>query len=275
MRHVSDRFEDEPRPRMPTEGVRILGAEEAQAALDSRARPPGEPERRIRRRRRAELEPILDLTPARSGRAPRRAPSRDAAAAGAVAPGAPAPLQRRRPELVGARARPLDDAPPAGRARRPVVTRRRATHRPARLAAAALDRAADRRGARDLRRRRRAPRRARRLGCRRVPQPRFRAEGSDWAESDFGRRPLEQHDEARRARGSERRSTKTRRSNATSPSAAAAPARPGRPHDGHRLGRRGGGRRSPTRPTTDADADAARDSCRRARPAAATSRPRS
>ena len=30
---MSDRFEDEPRPRMPTEGVRILGAEEAQAAL--------------------------------------------------------------------------------------------------------------------------------------------------------------------------------------------------------------------------------------------------
>ena len=60
---MSDRFEDEPRPRMPTEGVRILGAEEAQAALDSRARPPGEPEPGADADADDELEPILDLTP--------------------------------------------------------------------------------------------------------------------------------------------------------------------------------------------------------------------
>jgi phosphatidate cytidylyltransferase len=39
---VSDRFEDESRQRMPTEGVRILGAEEAQAALGG-TRAPEEP----------------------------------------------------------------------------------------------------------------------------------------------------------------------------------------------------------------------------------------
>ena len=40
---MSDRFEDESRQRMPTEGVRILGAEEAQAALGARRGAPDEP----------------------------------------------------------------------------------------------------------------------------------------------------------------------------------------------------------------------------------------
>jgi phosphatidate cytidylyltransferase len=56
---VSDRFDDEPRQRTPTEGVRILGAEEAQAALDSRAHPPEDDDNG------EELEPILDLRPNR------------------------------------------------------------------------------------------------------------------------------------------------------------------------------------------------------------------
>jgi phosphatidate cytidylyltransferase len=40
---VSDQFEDESRQRLPTEGVRILGAEEAQAALGARSAGEGRP----------------------------------------------------------------------------------------------------------------------------------------------------------------------------------------------------------------------------------------
>jgi phosphatidate cytidylyltransferase len=60
---VSDRFEDESRGRIPTEGVRILGAEEAQAALDAREHE--EPSDSVDPNDvdDAGFEPILDLTP--------------------------------------------------------------------------------------------------------------------------------------------------------------------------------------------------------------------
>jgi phosphatidate cytidylyltransferase len=59
---VSDRFEDESRSRLPTEGVRILGAEEAQAAIDARdSADPSDPT--VDGDDATAAEPILDLTP--------------------------------------------------------------------------------------------------------------------------------------------------------------------------------------------------------------------
>ena len=66
-------------------------------------------------------------------------------------------------------------------------------------------------------------RRARRLGVSAAASPRFRAEGSDWADADFGGDDLtDDTTNGRRARRRRASSTTTSRSNATSPSAAAA-----------------------------------------------------
>ena len=176
--HVSDRFDDERRPR-PTEGVRILGAEEAQAALDAREpqpptrRPEAErrrapPRRRRRgrrdrlrgrpdcdaesRRRDADIE--LDLEGRRRPtRFPDEGPSWSASAAGDADPVRVDSATDRRARCRRCRTGP--NRPPARCRRSSPTTRRRptTTSTPGRATGAAT--------------------------------PRFRAEGADWADADF------------------------------------------------------------------------------------------
>jgi phosphatidate cytidylyltransferase len=250
---VSDRFEDEPRPRIPTEGVRILGAEEAQAALDSRARPPGDTAVGKEADDQDELEPILDLTPAdtedprlepRSEAAPQPLPARPHrfnedgpswAAATAATDDGPVPVDPLTRESGSG-------DPPSGELPLPHWTE------PPTGAVPAIFTDAD------------APDEEVDVWDSPGSSPRFRAEGSDWAEADFGGEDLNDNtmkvgalaeasvvddDETFERDIAERRRRTPRgraaRTMVTTPAPAGTP------------------RRSPTRPTTEAEADAARD----------------
>ena len=228
---MSEPYDDE---RRPIEGVRILGAEEARASLGETARPTTTP---------ADLEadePQLDLRAAdlrarRVGRGPTTSPP--VVAAGPTRPGrraspttscpaasvrapirSPRSMRRRRPGRgTGRRARRVPTTCPCARRARRSADRRGP-------AAAALDRAAHRRGARDLRRRHRDRRTTPTRGRRSPARSRGSAPSSDWAESDFADDLSRRAREARRARRTTARSTRKPRSRATSPPADAAPA---------------------------------------------------
>ena len=151
---MSDRFEDESRQRMPTEGVRILGAEEAQAALGA-TRAPDEPA--AARSGAADddatedTELELDLTPPDGPNVGTGSPTR----------------ARRGP-------RPRRTTSPSSRISRRVRSRRSRTgpnRRPARCRRSSSTPT------------RPMPRSSR--GGAPAASPRFRAEGSDWADADF------------------------------------------------------------------------------------------
>jgi phosphatidate cytidylyltransferase len=247
---------------MPTEGVRILGAEEAQAALDSRARTAGDPDNGVREPAGSdadtddELEPILDLTPPEPG-APRLEPRSEM-------PAPPLPSLPVRPHRFNddgpswsATSAPADDMPrtaealtrdslasdpPTGELPLPHWTE------PPTGAVPAIFTDAD------------APHEEADVWDSPGSSPRFRAEGSDWAEADFGGEDLNDNtmkvgaleeasvvddDETfERDIAERRRRTPRGRAARTMVTASAAA---------------GTTRRSPTRPTTEADADAARD----------------
>ena len=251
---MSDRFEDEPRPRMPTEGVRILGAEEAQAALDSRAARPAS--REPGRDADDELEPILDLTPPepaepriehRSRRRRHRC-RRCRCARTASTTTARAGRRRARPPKTRPRRRvdrrPIPSAsdPPSGELPLPHWTEPPTGAVPG-----------------DLHRRRRAPTTEADVWDSPGSSPRFRAEGSDWAEADFGGEDLTDNtmnvgalaeasvvdDDETFERDIAERRRRTPRGRAARTMVTAPAAARGRPAA------------SPARPTTDADADAA------------------
>ena len=162
---MSDRFEDEPRPRMPTEGVRILGAEEAQAALDSRARnteeddaPPSAPPAGSNAR-----EAELDLE--RLDRFPDEGPTWSATAAGEQ-PGARGP-ESPEPEAPVVAESPTGDLPALPHWTEPPTGAIPAIFGDSDPDDADLD-----------------------VWGSTAASPRFRAEGSDWAAADFASEDL-------------------------------------------------------------------------------------
>ena len=150
---MSDQFEDEARPR-PSEGVRILGAEEAQAALERASRS-------LRTRRRSPSATISTSTTTKTR--PKRSSPRPTRPRQPRYPSLATPISSSTSKVPGGRLGSPTRARLGRRARR-ANRRHRGRHAVGRsAAAAALDRTAHRRGAGDLRRQRRC-RRPRRLG---------------------------------------------------------------------------------------------------------------
>jgi phosphatidate cytidylyltransferase len=169
---MSDRFDDDaPAPPSPTEGVRILGAEEAQAAVDAGAARPATP------------EPPAPAVPASPAPAPAPAPVPAPAPAPAAHTGhAPAPREDDHPTRF-----PIDgptwsatssDAPapetPTGELEIPPLPHWSEPATGAVPAIFADDEAEDPDADLDA------------WASLSGSQPRFRAENADWAEADFG-----------------------------------------------------------------------------------------
>jgi phosphatidate cytidylyltransferase len=173
---VSDRFDDDPRPRLPTEGVRILGAEEAEAALGARGATRSEPRRDddvddelavtdgADLAEQSPLEPILDLTPEdRPEPRPHRFPDEGPTWSAAAAPDEDLAVEAIEVDAPTGELPPLPHwtEPPTGAV-------------PAIFADAERD---DADADFDV-------------WSSAASTPRFRAEGADWAEADFERDDL-------------------------------------------------------------------------------------
>ena len=190
---MRDRNESDRATATPVEGVRILGAKETPAVRGAGRRVGGDPTRPTTPTRSTSTRSAHERARARAAElhAPRAGPDR--APAPTATPTTPSSVERRSCRPTTALDRPIDAPIACGRA---AADRRGA-------AAAALDRAADRRGARDLRRRhRRARRRRPRRAGRRSPAAR-RASGP---KAPTGPRPTSattssgEHETPRRAR---------------------------------------------------------------------------